>query len=95
MPYDKNFTDTIGGTQRIHTIGGMVLIEGASLGEGELVSCAFNAADFRSASIEKDFGKVEVQVGHDSTGCWFGANRDVAFTLEDILEAIAVAKSEG
>lgn len=95
MAYEKSFTDTLGGTQTIRTIGGAVLIEGSFGVAGGGVSCTFNAADFRSASIRADFGQVIIQVGNDSTECFFGANRDVAFTLEDILEAVAAAKAAG
>lgn len=94
MPYEKSWTDTQGGTQTLKTIGNMVIIEGPGPGGGGAVSCMFDASQFRSASIETDFGKVTVQAGHDETGVWFGAHRDVAFTLADILEAVQAAKAE-
>lgn len=98
MSYDKTFGD---GRQRIRTVGSMVVVEGPAPGSdraedpayGTAVSCTFDATQFRSANIEQGFGKLSVQVGNDGTGVWFGASHDVAFSLEDLLEAVAAAKA--
>lgn len=96
MGYDRTFGDS---RQRIHTIGGMVLIEGPApdrtVAGDTLVSCMFDAAKFVSASIEAHRGNVSIQTEKEDTGVWFGGVNHAAFTLEDLLEAVTVAKSEG
>jgi len=91
MPYSKEFTDANGRTQSIRTVGGMVLVKGF-WPTGEERGITFDAAEFRTASIDPEYGNLNLQVGNEEPRVSFGASR-VAFTLEDVLEAVAAARS--